>query len=308
MKPTGRRKLPSRKYPRIFVSHRHKDRDIAKALVNMLETAFHIEREDIRCTSVQPYCLPAGSRTGDRLRADIHHAELVLGIVTPDSGESSYVNFELGASWGQEIRCVPLLAKGASSAHIPSPISDVNAVDLASTSQCLQFVEQLTRERRLTRRKGFAPQIAEKIADLVRRNRKARGASRGKLPHIRITEPTYGQTVSGRDFAVKGHFDKSPPDGTFRVFITNLSETKIWPQKRVVFHANTHTWESKATLLDHPPGEAQILVARVGDVGKLLYDHYTEVGEKKDVWIPVSGFTPDTKICQKVYVRNGTPK
>jgi len=42
-----------RLYPRIFISHRHKDEDFAKALVDLLMAAFYIEKGDIRCTSVQ---------------------------------------------------------------------------------------------------------------------------------------------------------------------------------------------------------------------------------------------------------------
>jgi TIR domain len=99
-------------YPRIFISHRHKDEDVGKVLVNLLEAAFHIEKGDIRCTSVQPYRLPAGARTPDRLRVEIRHAGVVLGILTPDTKESSYVLFELGASWGQNIPCFPSLRRG----------------------------------------------------------------------------------------------------------------------------------------------------------------------------------------------------
>ena len=51
------------KPPRIFVSHRHKDEVVVRALVNLLESAFQIEKEDVRCTSVQPYTLSPGDRT-----------------------------------------------------------------------------------------------------------------------------------------------------------------------------------------------------------------------------------------------------
>src|SRR5690349_17248322 len=52
-------------YPKIFISHRHKDHDIARALAETLSADFEIGANDIRCTSVQPYRLPFGQNTGE---------------------------------------------------------------------------------------------------------------------------------------------------------------------------------------------------------------------------------------------------
>lgn len=99
------------KYPAVFVSHRHKDQELVRALVVMLTAAFGLDTSDVRCTSVHPYTLKAGSRTPDRLKAQIARAKAVLGVVTPDTSGSSYVPFELGAAWGQDVMTFPLLAK-----------------------------------------------------------------------------------------------------------------------------------------------------------------------------------------------------
>ena len=296
---------PTLQYPRIFISHRHKDEDVVKAFVYLLQAAFYVDKEDIRCTSVQPYTLPAGERTPDRLRAEISQARVVLGILTPDTKESSYVLLELGAAWGQKVRCFPLLAKGATPADIPSAISDLNFLHLAKAKDCHQLIEDIKDVAGFRRRKGVGAQIEENVTDLVQRAR-ARGARRQVKPlGLKITNPESGQAVGDRDFPVEGRFDKRPSSGTFRVFITNLAGTKIWPQKEVEFHPEKHTWKTEATLLDEPPNKAYILIAKFGDVGKLLYDYYSEVGDQKDVWIPLFGLTPDTEICDRVLVRNG---
>ncbi|MFN0124294.1 MAG: TIR domain-containing protein, partial [Blastocatellia bacterium] len=73
------RRKPGR--PRIFISHRHKDEAIVRALTECFEACFQIGREDIRCTSVRPYRLPVGEDTDDRLRDEIAAAEAVLGIL-----------------------------------------------------------------------------------------------------------------------------------------------------------------------------------------------------------------------------------
>ena len=68
-----------------------------------IRTYFAVDRKDIRCTSVRPYRLPVGENTADRLRDEITEAEVVLGILTTDTLESSYVAFELGSAWGQRV-------------------------------------------------------------------------------------------------------------------------------------------------------------------------------------------------------------
>jgi hypothetical protein len=293
-------------YPRIFISHRHKDEDLSNALVDLLSAAFYIEKDDIRCTSAQPHTLRSGELTQDSLRRAISNAQVVLGILTPDTKESSYVLMELGASWGQKKRCFPLFAKGAKRDDIASPISDLHFLQLADGKQCHQLIDDLHYVAKLKRRKGVGAQIEEKVTNLVERAGVARSTRRQVKPlGLKITNPEAGQAVGDRDFPVEGRFDKRPPSGTFRVFITSLDGTKIWPQKEVEFHPEKHTWKTKATLLDDPPDKAYILIAKFGDVGKLLYDYYSEVGNKEDVWIPLSGLTPDTEICGRVLVRNG---
>lgn len=154
-------------YPGIFISHCHKDEDVATALVRVLEAAFVIKIGDIRCTSVYPYRLPVGERTSDRIRAEIRWAKAVLGILTKNTEESSYVFFELGASWGQKGTFLPLLAKGGSSAHIPSPISDLHFLRMADKRQCYQLLDDLPRVAGLRRRKGVGAHAEERISELV---------------------------------------------------------------------------------------------------------------------------------------------
>ena len=105
------------------------------------------------------------------------HAQVVLGILTPDTKESSYVLMELGASWGQKKRCFPLLAKGAKRADIASPISDLHFLQLADGKQCHQLIDDLHYVAKFKRRKGVGAQIEEKVTKLVQRAGVARGCS-----------------------------------------------------------------------------------------------------------------------------------
>ncbi|MFN0124653.1 MAG: hypothetical protein ACKV2V_29475, partial [Blastocatellia bacterium] len=104
---------------------------------------FQIGREDIRCTSVRPYRLPVGEDTDDRLRDEIAAAEAVLGILSTDTLQSSYVAFELGAAWGQRVWTCPLLARGADQSHIPDPIRGLSPLFLSKSSECFQLLSDM---------------------------------------------------------------------------------------------------------------------------------------------------------------------
>jgi hypothetical protein len=127
--------------PRIFISHRHIDQSIAAELIALLEQAFYVEPNDIRCTSVKPYMLTPGERTSEQLRSDIGRAELVIGILSPDTSESNYVLCELGASWGRDVATFPVLARGASFADVPSPLNERNSISLENEDNCLDLIE-----------------------------------------------------------------------------------------------------------------------------------------------------------------------
>ena len=153
--------------PKLFISHRHKDKTIVSALIDLIKSAFYIEKEDIRCTSVRPYRLPVGERTSDRLKKEIHNAEAVIGIITPDTKESSYVLFELGGAWAQNILTCPLLTKGGSFNDLPDPIRDINPLSLENSGDCHQFIDDLEDSTSLKRRDGVNSEISDRIERLL---------------------------------------------------------------------------------------------------------------------------------------------
>jgi len=154
--------------PKIFISHRHKDHDIARGLAETLNTTFELTTTDIRCTSVQPYRLPFGQNTGERLRDEIKRAKAVLGILTPDTAESTYVMFELGAAWAERIYTCPLLSRGAGITDIPGPIFDLSPARLWIDADNHQLLRDLEAELGLKRRSDTQGLIAERVASLVR--------------------------------------------------------------------------------------------------------------------------------------------
>lgn len=131
--------------PRIFICHRHASAPVAEALIKLIKYAFEVEDRDIRCTSVPGYRLQAGAKSADTLQADLFGAEVVLGLITPQTTESDYVLFELGASWGLKTPTFPLRISGAGYDHVPEVLREKSSLSLEDTSQCLQLVEDISR-------------------------------------------------------------------------------------------------------------------------------------------------------------------
>ena len=142
----------ARRPPRIFISHRHKDRKVARKVIDLLNSAFHIGSGDIRCTSVPGYKLAVGSQSADSLQTDLIGAEIVMGLIGPDTTESDYVLFELGASWGLRKPTFPLRLAGATFTHVPEVLREKSSLLLEDVTQCLQLVEDVGRASSLTRK------------------------------------------------------------------------------------------------------------------------------------------------------------
>jgi hypothetical protein len=125
----------------VFISHSSLDSELAFLVVGLLRAALPLRPEQIRCTSVDGYRLPAGVNTDEWLRDEILGARLLVGIMSSSSLESAYVLFELGARWGTKQCLVPLLAPGMRAASLKGPVAGLNALSCESQAQLHQLVE-----------------------------------------------------------------------------------------------------------------------------------------------------------------------
>ena len=116
--------------PRIFISHSHSDREIARKLVEYLLAALRIEENDIRCSSVPGYQLPPGSNIEEHLRRDISDDIALVGLLTEHGLRSQWVLFELGAAWGMRKRVIPILGHGLKGEDLPGPLKSLAFISI----------------------------------------------------------------------------------------------------------------------------------------------------------------------------------
>jgi len=128
---------------KIFISHSHKDVEIAKGLIELLRAALNLKVEDIRCTSVDGYRLPAGISTDEQLKSEIHDSSVLIGLISPASISSYYVLFELGARWGANKPLIPLISNSKGADLLKGPLHGINALNANEEAQLFQLISDL---------------------------------------------------------------------------------------------------------------------------------------------------------------------
>jgi hypothetical protein len=157
---------------RLFVSHAHEDKEIAAALVTVIE-AMMVPRERILCTSHDnsKYREPEGVDVSRYLRDHLTQSSCVLGLLTPNSRKSTWCLFELGGAWALATRTYPLLAGGFSLEELPA----LKGTDAAQLTEAEEIRRVLANVRRALgwdeRIKGSAAKELDDLVDCVRRSR-----------------------------------------------------------------------------------------------------------------------------------------
>lgn len=182
----------------IFISHSTRDVTLARALVDLLRTAvLGLTPDRIRCTSVEGYGLPAGASVSDILKDDVNAAQILIGLLTPNSLASSYVLFELGARWGAGLVTFPALAGGLSGKDRPGPLGGVNAIRLAEPRAVLQLASDIAQRLELTLAR---PETYERHVNTVTRLASvARAASRRPPSPVADLTTFADRTAAARD-------------------------------------------------------------------------------------------------------------
>jgi len=147
---------------RLFISHSSEDEEVTQALVSLLESAFHFDEKEIRCTSLAAYKLRPGSHTSTTLKHELRVAELVLCVLTPVSTESEWVRFELGAAWAMEGKWVVPLLVGLDFEDLPGPLRELHVIKGTDSADIHHLLEEIGRTL------GWKSRPAAKVDKAVR--------------------------------------------------------------------------------------------------------------------------------------------
>jgi hypothetical protein len=141
---------------RLFISHAHRDADIARRLVDVITANLDVPDGELRCTSVPGYQLDLGTMAPDVLRRELGSALCVVALLTPSSLGNDWVLFELGAAWANVKVSIPLLAGGPEDKDIPGPLRGAAGGQLTVPGTLDRLLDQLERTLGWTPRSGPA--------------------------------------------------------------------------------------------------------------------------------------------------------
>jgi TIR domain len=131
---------------RLFLSHSHADKEIAAALVDVIEATM-VPRERILCTSHDnpKYREPEGVDVSSYLRDHLTQSSCVIGLLTPNSMKSPWCLFELGGAWALATRTYPLLAGGLSQEDLPAALQGTDAAQLNQSEEVRRVLANVRR-------------------------------------------------------------------------------------------------------------------------------------------------------------------
>lgn len=200
---------------RIFISHSAADENLAHALVDGLMSCMMLADEDIRCTSVAGHKLDVGVETSAVLRDELEETSVVVGLLTPNAIASSWVLFELGATWGAKRKIKPLLAGPLTFKDLPGPLSSHHAVKLSDKNGLVQVVEEIAKITQVPKRGGSKIDSAlDKLVKAARDFEKRLDRAKTK-DKTEPSEPSFGRWSFSELMNILSHEKIDVPSGLF---------------------------------------------------------------------------------------------
>lgn len=130
---------------------------LLKLLVNLILSSLVIEPDKIRCTSVQGCKLPFGHTISELLKNDINVTPAIIALLTKNSLKSTWVMFELGASWALGKRVYIMLGPGLIPRDLKGPLEGHNCIlieDDDASANIMDAVKQISLQLNIRQRTG----------------------------------------------------------------------------------------------------------------------------------------------------------
>lgn len=198
---------------RIFISHSAADEALASALVDCILATMVVDDSELRCTSVPGHKLPVGSDFTATLLEDIGDSSVVVGLITRNALSSSWVLFELGATWGSKKNLKPLVTDEVDLKTLPGPVSGRHVAKLSNKGDLNQFLEELAEVVGAKRRpaaKGLKPMEQLLLAHTEHVKTATEAPSKGRI-ETKSKEPTFAGVPFSELMTVLGNEKVSVP-------------------------------------------------------------------------------------------------
>ena len=129
---------------RIFVSHAVKDKSLADAFVDLLQTGTNIPSNEIFCSSLEGLGIPSGENFVEHIKSQIQAPDVVITIVSKNYFASQFCLCELGATWAMSHRILPLLVPPLKYSDVQGVLTATQLAKIDDSDSLNQFAEELT--------------------------------------------------------------------------------------------------------------------------------------------------------------------
>ena len=111
--------------PLVFISHINEEKEIAKALKELVESTF-LGMIDVFVSS-DPTSIRLGRKWLDEITHALKTCSVEIILASPESVKRPWVNFEGGSGWVRDIPVIPLCHSGMVPTKLPAPLASLQA-------------------------------------------------------------------------------------------------------------------------------------------------------------------------------------
>lgn len=129
---------------KIFVSHAAKDKVLADALIDLMETGTQVSSDDVFCSSLEGLGVPSGKDFINYIKDQVQHPDVVIFLLTPNYFASQFCLAELGASWALSHAALPLLVPPLTYADVKGVLLTTQVDRLDNENDLDRFYEGLS--------------------------------------------------------------------------------------------------------------------------------------------------------------------
>lgn len=124
----------------LFISHSHKDSEIADKLIRLIEGCMKVKDDSIRCTSVEGYGLKTGTSPNVQLLNELKNSRVVVGIISPNSIRDAWPLSEMACAWGLDRQPICFLIGGLTHKDVEGPLSGTINTIASDRKSVVQFL------------------------------------------------------------------------------------------------------------------------------------------------------------------------
>jgi len=152
--------------PTVFISHITEEKELARKLKSFLRHVFGSELPVF--VSSDYSSIPGGSQWFSEIVDGVKSASVVLVLISVDSVDRRWVNFEAGVGLGTGARVIPLVVRSFPKSEVPFPMAGLQLRDTHDPMDVAALVVELGGTLRIATKQFDAALFVEEFIELER--------------------------------------------------------------------------------------------------------------------------------------------